>query len=1011
MKPKKRSKILIFLLVLSMVIGMAPFSAIPTEAASTASYPTLTKLLNGCELRYNIRVTVYNNGQIVTESIGSASVSPNQRTFVDERNSIKNNPSIDKRIWYCNGVIQYWSRTEDDFLDLSELKGRDVQLTFFADTTLSAIYAPGVNLKIKVCEDAQLRLRHSTRYGGKSGFCTGNAGAVIDLAVYPGSLEDCGSLEVCGYGKFIINTQNAGSNTSPDYGIVALNTVLGGNVDVSIYCGNSHREAVTLIVSVNVTIDTTRTVGFVISNTFAKANVWGCHMNRLKVLNAESLWVKVYLGKEGWNISGSNGESDPVRVFQNYRNSGQIGSEWWFSDANEGNAYRFKMYHREIPAVVTGFRMDNVPLKQGETNQMMTRMGYCISADVQIPEWMQKLKDEGRVEFYTVVRLWNAQMTQYERVYIDDFYLDRFGQYLVECTWICIPTYQKESDSLFYSSEGWEGLSSTFWELNPLYRHTETYTVNASISFAGQYINSVRLVQSGGEFREETKNQHEISVTPYSGLYLWRQMTSGWYFSESTNSYVNQIYLFPRKGYQFGDSVEVMINVNDTIIDDVRINTTTAGGYREYLYVYLRVPKEQGPGLPIKNQSGDFTIMQGSHARLFVITGSVVGGIDYQWQVKRGANWIDIPGETYYDYRAEPEEVGKHVYRCKLMNNYGEVGYSNEMTVTVLENVTLGRTPVYILPAVNETAPDPAALWPEKVIDVYDLNDQTFFKKAEYHVPAGSYFQAEAFYSVIPGGEGYILELPSGTQMDLYCADYGSDKVDTAVMGTVTYKWEGTKEVDQWGFPTNYTEIVTDHIANILIPEGVEKYYVRLTLTNTIGTGDNAKSKNSYVEITFHVDQPAVGTAVSGSVESYGTNDPVTIQLIEKGAAEAAYETTATGGTQSGSKFTAPYSFSNVPSGTYTMKVIKQNHVTREYTITVGADAVTQNVKIHLKGDINGDGRVNTSDVNRANLHAKGKISLSGYEYACAEVTGDGRLNTSDVNRLHLHAKGKISLW
>ena len=40
------------------------------------------------------------------------------------------------------------------------------------------------------------------------------------------------------------------------------------------------------------------------------------------------------------------------------------------------------------------------------------------------------------------------------------------------------------------------------------------------------------------------------------------------------------------------------------------------------------------------------------------------------------------------------------------------------------------------------------------------------------------------------------------------------------------------------------------------------------------------------------------------------------------------------------------------------MKVMKQNHVTREYTVTVGTEAVTQDAKINLLGDINGDGKV-----------------------------------------------------
>nr|MDD6335269.1 dockerin type I repeat-containing protein [bacterium] len=97
--------------------------------------------------------------------------------------------------------------------------------------------------------------------------------------------------------------------------------------------------------------------------------------------------------------------------------------------------------------------------------------------------------------------------------------------------------------------------------------------------------------------------------------------------------------------------------------------------------------------------------------------------------------------------------------------------------------------------------------------------------------------------------------------------------------------------------------------------------------------------------------------------------------------------------------------------GTYTMKVMKQNHVTREYTVTVSAENVTQDVKIHLLGDINGDGRVNTSDVGKANSHAKGTATLTGYDFACADVNGDGKVNTSDVGKLNSHAKGTKKLW
>lgn len=66
----------------------------------------------------------------------------------------------------------------------------------------------------------------------------------------------------------------------------------------------------------------------------------------------------------------------------------------------------------------------------------------------------------------------------------------------------------------------------------------------------------------------------------------------------------------------------------------------------------------------------------------------------------------------------------------------------------------------------------------------------------------------------------------------------------------------------------------------------------------------------------------------------------------------------------------------NAAGGTVEVSTWEELKRALEYTITVGTDAVTQNVKIHLKGDINGDGKVTIGDVNRANLHVKGKSLL-----------------------------------
>ena len=150
----------------------------------------------------------------------------------------------------------------------------------------------------------------------------------------------------------------------------------------------------------------------------------------------------------------------------------------------------------------------------------------------------------------------------------------------------------------------------------------------------------------------------------------------------------------------------------------------------------------------------------------------------------------------------------------------------------------------------------------------------------------------------------------------------------------------------------------------------------------------------------------APGVTVSGMVTSFGEeSEKTTVQLFPSGSETPAFSITLTG-------THAMYSFEGVEAGTYTMKVSKANHVTREYTVVVGNSPIPLDAKIHLLGDINGDGSITTLDYARANSHAKKASLLTGYELLCADVVaGDGNITTADAARINAHAKKTSYLW
>ena len=150
---------------------------------------------------------------------------------------------------------------------------------------------------------------------------------------------------------------------------------------------------------------------------------------------------------------------------------------------------------------------------------------------------------------------------------------------------------------------------------------------------------------------------------------------------------------------------------------------------------------------------------------------------------------------------------------------------------------------------------------------------------------------------------------------------------------------------------------------------------------------------------------PPLTAVITGTVTSFRSDtDEITIELIADGETDPAYTIVVTGNS-------AEYSLDGVTAGEYILRVSKKDHVTREYAITVESQESVVDLKIHLVGDVDGNGKVNTIDASKANAHARGVQYLGDYESSCGDVNFDTRLNTPDVARINAHARSVEFLW
>lgn len=135
---------------------------------------------------------------------------------------------------------------------------------------------------------------------------------------------------------------------------------------------------------------------------------------------------------------------------------------------------------------------------------------------------------------------------------------------------------------------------------------------------------------------------------------------------------------------------------------------------------------------------------------------------------------------------------------------------------------------------------------------------------------------------------------------------------------------------------------------------------------------------------------------LTGNLNTYGDGTAVLI-LTAFGESVPSADLSAKDGT---------YSIAVFP-GVYTLTVVKNDNVTRIYSIEVTSEKTVLNIKLSQKGDVSGDGKLTVGDVAKVYSHIKKTAILTDeYQLLCADVQEDGRINVGDTARIYSRIKG-----
>lgn len=218
-------------------------------------------------------------------------------------------------------------------------------------------------------------------------------------------------------------------------------------------------------------------------------------------------------------------------------------------------------------------------------------------------------------------------------------------------------------------------------------------------------------------------------------------------------------------------------------------------------------------------------------------------------------------------------------------------------------------------------------------------------------------------------GGDVLVKITDLTPSDGYTAVYADGRLslgDDVVLSLKNERFEMTGSVSE----TSALQVFSN---NATVP--AEQYISSFSSENTAVAFDDIRD---------------IGlTSLQGTIVSVGkSTEPVFVRLLD-GTYEIAKAEIVDD----------HYFFPAIAPGNYLLEISRKGFCTETYEITVSDDNVIQDCELHLIGDLNGDGEVNSADGTLfARYMAKWSVSLKNL--SAADINGDGEIDSADSSLL-----------